>query len=158
MLCPFCGYESSKVLESRSTAEKLSIRRRRECESCQKRFTTYEKIEMLPLHVIKKNGSRVEYSREKLLNSINMACNKCNVSTEVVEEFIDNLEFELSASPKREINSCHLGEKILEYLKNIDEVAYLRYLSVFKRFRTSDDFIFEARNIEKRSAAITIKL
>jgi len=150
MLCPFCGHESSKVLESRSTAEKSSIRRRRECENCQKRFTTYEKIEFLPLIIIKKNGSREEYSRNKLFNSINLACNKCDINIDIIEDLIENIELEFSISAKREISSFYLGEKVLEELKKIDMVAYLRYASVFKQFKNIEDFISEIKNFDRQ--------
>lgn len=150
MLCPFCGHESSKVLESRSTAEKSSIRRRRECESCQKRFTTYEKIEFFPLTIIKKNGLREEYSRNKLFNSISLACNKCDVDIEIIEDLIDTLELELSISSKREISSFYLGERILEELKKIHPVAYLRYVSVFRQFNNIEDFMKEIKNFDRQ--------
>ncbi|MDD3014545.1 MAG: transcriptional regulator NrdR [Candidatus Gastranaerophilales bacterium] len=154
MLCPFCGHESSKVLESRSTAEKSSIRRRRECENCQKRFTTYEKIEFFPLIIVKKNGSREEYSRSKLFNSINTACNKCDINIDIIEDLIDNIEFEFSLSGKKEISSFYLGEKILEELKNIDMVAYLRYVSVFKQFKNIEDFVIEIKNFDRQLALV----
>jgi len=150
MLCPFCGHESSKVLESRSTAEKSSIRRRRECESCQKRFTTYEKIEFFPLIIIKKNGSREEYSRNKLFTSINTACNKCDIDIDYIEDLIDNIELEFSISSKREISSFYLGKKVLEELKKIDMVAYIRYVSVFKQFTSIEDFENEIKKFDRQ--------
>jgi len=148
MLCPYCNHESSKVLESRSTGEKSSIRRRRECENCQRRFTTYEKIEFFPLTIIKKNGLREEYSRNKLIKSINLACSKCNIKTGIIEDLADNLELELYMLSKREISSFYLGEKILEELKKIDTVAYIRYASVFRQFKNIEDFLTEIRNFD----------
>lgn len=154
MLCPFCGNESSKVLESRSTAEKASIRRRRECESCQKRFTTYEKIELFPLTIIKKDGLKEEYSRTKLYKSIKIACNKCNIENESIENIIDTLEQEFSFSAKREISSFYLGKRVLEELFHINAVAYLRYLSVFNEFSNIDDFKKEINSYNKQLSSV----
>lgn len=154
MLCPFCGYESSKVLESRSTAEKSSIRRRRECESCQRRFTTYEKIELMPILVIKKNGSREEYQREKLFSSIIKACNKCDIPLRTIDELIDSIELDFSLSGKREINSLNLGEKVLTALKALSEIAYIRYLSVFREFKTIDDFMQELKSLTRQMSLL----
>ena len=154
MLCPFCGFESSKVLESRSTSERTSIRRRRECENCQKRFTTYEKIELIPLLVIKKNGSREEYSRDKLINSVLKACNKCEVDVQTIQEIINNIELEISISGKKEVNTVFLGENILEFLKDLNEVAYIRYLSVFKEFKTINEFVNELNTLNKQATLV----
>jgi transcriptional repressor NrdR len=154
MLCPFCGNEDSKVLESRSTAEKSSIRRRRECESCQKRFTTYEKIELFPLTIIKKDGSREEYSRIKLFNSIKLACNKCNIDQTVIDDIIDFFEQEFSSSGKREISSFYLGKRVLEELKKIDIVPYLRYISVFKEFTSLEDFVDEIKDFDRQLSLV----
>ena len=150
MLCPICGFESSKVLESRTSSDKSSIRRRRECEGCQKRYTTYEKIEMVPLFVIKKNGAREEYSRDKLLNSIMMACKKCAIPEGIIEEIADRIELDLSIYGKREISTIYLGERILDTLKNINEVAYLRYLSIFREFKSAEDFRNEINSLSKQ--------
>lgn len=150
MLCPICGFESSKVLESRTSADKSSIRRRRECEGCQKRFTTYEKIELVPLFVIKKNGAREEYSRDKLLSSVMNSCKKCAIPAGIMEEIVDRLEVDLSIHGKREISTVYLGEHILESLKSINEVAYLRYLSIFREFKSAEDFRNEISSISKQ--------
>ncbi|EKE04370.1 MAG: hypothetical protein ACD_20C00085G0027 [uncultured bacterium] len=152
MICPFCGYENSKVLESRTTAEKSSIRRRRECERCQQRFTTYEKIEFSPLLVLKRNGSREEYSREKLFNSVLTACSKCDIHVEIIDEIITDIE--TSVSGKREISSFYLGEKLLEALKDLNQIAYVRYLSVFKRIKTLDELLTELKEYREQTTLV----
>lgn len=154
MLCPYCEHESSRVLESRTTAEKSCIRRRRECERCQKRFTTYEKIEFAPLTVLKKNGSREEYSREKLLSSIIRSANKCEVNIEDIELMIDKIELELSILGKKEVLSSVLGEKIIEKLKAINEIAYIRYLSAFKKIKSFDELILEIKMASEQSKSV----
>jgi len=150
MLCPYCSFENSKVLESRTTSEKSSIRRRRECEKCQKRFTTYEKIELAPLIVLKRNGSREEYSREKLFGSLISACSKSNIHVETLYDIIDEIEIELSQLGRREISTFYLGEKILEVLKDLNEIAYIRYASIFKEFKTLDDLTKEINQLRKQ--------
>lgn len=145
MLCPYCENESSRVLESRTTAEKSCIRRRRECEKCQQRFTTYEKIEFTPLYVLKRNGTREEYSREKLINSIIRAANKCPINIESILQVTDKIELELSICGKRDVQSSMLGEKILEKIKSLNEIAYIRYLSAFKKFANLDELMEEIK-------------
>lgn len=140
MQCPFCGFENSRVLESRGTGEKAAIRRRRECENCRKRFTTYEKIEIMPVLIKKKNGAREEYSRKKLFSSIINACNKCDISISKMDEIIDGIELEMSLSSKREFEADIMGQRILDALKPLSEVAYLRYMSVFNKFQSLKDF------------------
>lgn len=152
MICPFCGYENSKVLESRTTAEKSSIRRRRECESCQQRFTTYEKIEFSPLLILKRNGSREEYSREKLFNSVITACSKCDIHVEIIDAIITDIE--TSVSGKREISSFYIGERILEALKELNQIAYVRYLSVFKRIKTLEELFIELREYTEKTTLV----
>lgn len=147
MLCPFCSYENSKVLESRTTADKSSIRRRRECERCAKRFTTYERTERMPVLVIKRNGDREDYSREKLMNSIKKACHKCDLKFEQIEELVESIELELANIGRREISSTMLGKLILDRLKNLKKVAYLRYSSVYNQFNEPEDFLIEAKNL-----------
>ncbi|OGI27626.1 MAG: transcriptional regulator NrdR [Candidatus Melainabacteria bacterium RIFOXYA12_FULL_32_12] len=152
MLCPFCGYENSKVLESRTTAEKSSIRRRRECENCQQRFTTYEKIEFSPILVLKRNGSREEYSREKLFNSVINACSKCDIHVEIIDEIINDIESSIAG--KREVSSFYIGERILEALKELNQIAYIRYLSVFKRYKTLDDLLEEIQELKEATSTV----
>ena len=143
MICPFCSHEDTKVLESRMSSEKACIRRRRECENCQQRFTTYERVEISPVMVIKKNKAKEEYSREKIIKSINNSCVKYEIEQEIIREIAARIEFGISLLGKKEITSAYIGEKILEYLKPVNEIAYLRYLSVFKRFETIEDLYKE---------------
>ena len=132
MKCPFCSYEESKVIDSRPTDEGERIRRRRECLNCQKRFTTYEVIESLPIIVIKKDKSREVFNREKLLNGLLRACEKRPVSLEDLEKLIDGIELSLQNSLDREVSSERIGELVMDGLKDIDEVAYVRFASVYR--------------------------
>jgi transcriptional repressor NrdR len=156
MLCPYCNYESSKVLESRTSSEKACIRRRRECEQCGKRFTTYERVEIMPVTILKKDGSREDYSREKLFTSIKVACHKCDFSPEKIDEMIDAIENELSQLSRREVSAILIGNLILDKLKDTDNIAYLRYSSVFKDFKTVDEFISEANKLILETTTKTI--
>lgn len=149
MICPFCNHEDTKVLESRMSSEKACIRRRRECENCQQRFTTYERVEISPIMVIKKNKSKEEYSREKIIKSISNACVKYEIEQEIIQEIAARIEFGISILGKKEITSAYIGEKILEYLKPVNEIAYLRYLSVFKKFETIEELYKEINLSEK---------
>ncbi|OGH95727.1 MAG: transcriptional regulator NrdR [Candidatus Melainabacteria bacterium GWA2_34_9] len=143
MICPFCSHEDTKVLESRMSSEKACIRRRRECENCQQRFTTYERVEISPVMVIKKNKAKEEYSREKIIKSISNSCVKYEIEQEIIQEISARIEFGISLLGKKEITSAYIGEKILEYLKPVNEIAYLRYLTVFKKFETIEDLYKE---------------
>jgi transcriptional repressor NrdR len=143
MKCPFCGYEESKVIDSRPTDDGERIRRRRECISCQKRFTTYEIIESLPLIVIKKDKSRQAFDRQKLLNGMLRACEKRPVSIESLEIAVDSIENSLQNSLDREIASTKIGELTMDKLKDIDEVAYVRFASVYRQFRDINTFMDE---------------
>ncbi len=145
--CPFCQQNDSRVLESRLSEENTSIRRRRECESCKKRFTTYERIESIQLLVIKSSGDREPYSREKLLTGIVTACRKTTVNAAQIQELIDGLELELQILGKREINSKFLGELILKRLQLLNEVAYVRFASVYRQFQSVEDFIQELNQL-----------
>lgn len=147
MLCPYCNFEDSKVIESRATAEKSSIRRRRECEKCQARFTTYEKVEISPFIVVKKNGNREEYSREKLLASILNAVKNSDSDINVYEEITDNIEQELFKATRREITSSNIGEKAIEFLKPVNKLAYIRYKSIFKEYKTIDQLARELQEL-----------
>jgi len=149
MICPFCRNEDTKVLESRLSSEKTCIRRRRECENCQQRFTTYERVEVSPVMVVKKNKTKEEYSREKIIKSISSSCVKYEIEQEIIQEIAARIEFEISLPGKKEISSTYLGEKILEYLKPVNEIAYLRYLSVFKKFETIEDIYKEIKSSER---------
>ncbi len=143
MKCPFCGYEESKVIDSRPTDEGEKIRRRRECLKCEKRFTTYEMIESLPIIVVKKDKSRQQFNREKLLNGMLRACEKRPVSIETVEHAIDDIELVIQNSLDREVTSERIGELVMEKLKGIDEVAYVRFASVYRQFQDIDTFMDE---------------
>ena len=143
MRCPFCGYEESKVIDSRPTDEGEKIRRRRECLQCQKRFTTYEIIETLPIVVVKKDKSRQVFDRTKLIGGMLRACEKRPVPLEVIEEAVDDIETALQNSIDREVTSIKIGELAMDKLKNIDEVAYVRFASVYRQFRDINSFMDE---------------
>ena len=133
MKCPFCGYTESKVIDSRPTDEGSRIRRRRECLSCMKRFTTYEIIESLPIIVVKKDKSREAFDRNKLLNGLLRACQKRPVSIETLEKAVDDIEVQIQNSLDREVTATRIGEYAMEKLKDIDEVAYVRFASVYRQ-------------------------
>lgn len=143
MKCPFCGFEESRVIDSRPTDEGERIRRRRECLQCQKRFTTYEIIENLPVIVIKKDRSREVFSRDKLLNGLMRACEKRPVSIDMLERVIDDIESTLQNSLDREVTSEHIGELVMDKLKDVDEVAYVRFASVYRQFKDINTFMAE---------------
>lgn len=145
--CPFCGFDESKVIDSRPTDEGVRIRRRRECLSCQKRFTTYEIIESLPLLVIKKDNSREAFDRNKLLNSLLRACEKRTVSFDELQKAVDEIENILQNSLDREITSQKIGELAMEKLMALDEVAYVRFASVYRQFRDINIFMDELKKL-----------
>lgn len=145
MKCPFCGYKESKVIDSRPADEGASIRRRRECLACQKRFTTYETVERLPLVVVKRDGSRQTFDRVKLINGMVRACEKRPVTLAQLEEVADNIEQDLQSSLEREISTVEIGERVMEYLKDIDEVAYVRFASVYRSFKDINTFMDELK-------------
>ena len=140
MKCPFCGYSESKVIDSRPTDENERIRRRRECIQCSKRFTTYETIEDVPVIVIKKDRSREVFDRNKILKGMLRACEKRKVTVAELDEKIDEIEAQLQSSVDREVSSSRIGELIMEKLKEIDEVAYVRFASVYKEFDSAESF------------------
>lgn len=147
MRCPFCGNEDNKVVDSRPSREGQAVRRRRECISCSKRFTTYEYVEKVPLMIIKKDGGREPFSRDKLITGIELSCKKRPVSTEKIEKIVENIESEVISLSKKEIPSFEIGEKIMIELKKIDEIAYVRFASVYKQFRDKEDFINELKTM-----------
>lgn len=151
MKCPFCSYEESKVIDSRPTDEGERIRRRRECLKCGKRFTTYEMIESLPIIVIKKDSSREPFNREKLLNGMIRACEKRQVSLETLEKAIDDIEQTIQNSMDREVSSDKIGELVMEKLKGIDEVAYVRFASVYRQFKDINTFMDELNKLLEKS-------
>ena len=147
MRCPFCGYEESKVIDSRPTDEGARIRRRRECLSCKKRFTTYEVVESLPIVVVKRDKSREQFDRTKLINSLMRTCEKRTVSLETLEKAVDEIESSLQSSLDREVSSLQIGELAMDKLKGIDEVAYVRFASVYRQFRDINTFMDELNNL-----------
>ncbi len=147
MKCPFCSFEESKVIDSRPTDEGERIRRRRECMSCGKRFTTYEIIESVPIVVVKKDKSREVFDRDKLFNGMMRACEKRPVSVEVIERAIDEIEAELQNSLDREVTSVKIGEYVMDKLKDIDEVAYVRFASVYRQFKDINTFMSELKKL-----------
>ena len=147
MRCPFCNYSESKVVDSRPAEEGTTIRRRRECLSCQKRFTTYEIMERLPLIVIKKDGSRQIFDKVKLLNSMIRACDKRQVAISVLDKIASDIEQELQNSLEREVSSKEIGELVMEKLKKIDEVAYVRFASVYRQFKDINTFLSELNKL-----------
>ena len=151
MRCPFCGYEESKVIESRPTDEGERIRRRRECTRCGKRFTTYEIIESVPILVVKKDKSREAFDRNKLMTGMLRACEKRQVSVETIEKAVSEIEAALQNSLEREVTSVKVGELVMEKLKEIDEVAYVRFASVYKHFKDVNAFMDELSSfLEKK--------
>ena len=143
MKCPFCGWAESKVIDSRPTDEGERIRRRRECVACGKRFTTYEIIETVPVIVVKKDKSREAFDRVKLFNGMLRACEKRSVSIAQIEKAVSDIEAELQNSLDREVTSVHIGELAMDKLKNLDEVAYVRFASVYRQFRDINTFMEE---------------
>lgn len=143
MKCPFCGYTESKVIDSRPTDESERIRRRRECMSCSKRFTTYEIIESVPVIVVKRDKSRESFNREKLFNGMLRACEKRPVSVEDLEKAVNEIETEIQNSLDREVTSVKIGELAMEKLKDLDEVAYVRFASVYRQFKDINTFMDE---------------
>ncbi len=146
MKCPFCGFEESKVIDSRPTDEGEKIRRRRECIKCTKRFTTYEIIENVPILVVKKDKTRETFDRSKLIKGMVIACQKRPVSIETIEKAVDEIETTLQNSLDREVTSVHIGELVMEKLKEIDQVAYVRFASVYKQFKDVNAFMEELSN------------
>ena len=147
MKCPYCENEDSKVIDSRHTEDGRAIRRRRECEKCGRRFTTYEKIEEMILMVIKKDGSRQAFDRNKLLNGIIRACEKRPVSIAEMEKIVDDIERGLTNTMEKEVDSKLIGELVMEKLKDIDEVAYVRFASVYRQFTDVNTFVKEVESL-----------
>ena len=149
MKCPFCAFEESKVIDSRPTDEGERIRRRRECIKCGKRFTTYEIIESVPIFFIKKDKSREAFDRNKLLGGMMRACEKRQVTIETLEKAVDEIEANLQNSLDREVTSIHIGELAMDKLKDIDEVAYVRFASVYRHFKDINAFMDELSTLLK---------
>ena len=147
MKCPFCGYTDSKVIDSRPAEDGTTIRRRRECLECQKRFTTYETVESLPMVVIKKDNSRQSFDRTKILNGMVKACEKRPVSMAELEAAADEIEQIIQNSLDREVSASQIGELVMERLKPLDEVAYVRFASVYRQFKDINSFMQELNKI-----------
>lgn len=147
MKCPFCAYLESKVVDSRPADEGASIRRRRECLSCHKRFTTYETMESLPLMVVKKDGSRQSFDRNKVMNGLIRACEKRPVSFSTMEEIVNEIEQTLHLVLEREVSSAEIGELVMERLKKVDEVSYVRFASVYRQFKDINTFMRELNKL-----------
>lgn len=154
MRCPYCGETESKVIDSRPADDGERIRRRRECLSCEKRFTTYESIETVPLMVIKKDGSREAFDRQKLLTGLVRACQKRPVSLDTLENAVDQIEQALFNSLSREVSSLEVGELAMKELKAIDEVAYVRFASVYRQFSDINTFMDELKDLLNRKSMI----
>ena len=148
MKCPYCGFTESKVIDSRPTDESSAIRRRRECHKCGKRFTTYEKLESVSIVVIKKDLSRQEFDRNKILKGIITACEKRPISLAQMEKVADDIESELYQSMEREVDTATIGEKVMEKLRELDDVAYVRFASVYKRFDDIETFMKELEGMK----------
>ena len=149
MRCPYCGYKESKVIDSRPAEEGSSIRRRRECLSCAKRFTTYETVESLPMVVIKKDGSRQSFDKSKLINGMVRACDKRKVPLPVLEKIADEIEQELQNALEREVSTDVICEKVMDKLKNLEAVAYVRFASVYSEFKDINTFMDELKKVLK---------
>ncbi|HDK7174676.1 TPA: transcriptional repressor NrdR [Clostridium botulinum] len=151
MKCPYCAYGESKVVDSRSTEDGSSIRRRRECLKCNRRYTTYEKIETTPILVIKKNMSREYFDRNKIVNGLMKACQKRPVSRKHIEQIADEVERHISNEMLTEVNTDEIGQIIMKNLKKIDEVSYVRFASVYRQFKDINTFMEEIKNLMEKN-------
>jgi transcriptional repressor NrdR len=147
MNCPFCSHYESKVVDSRPTDEGQAIRRRRECMACSKRFTTYEKVDEIPLIVVKKNGNREPYNRNKVLNGVIRSCEKRPVSLKDIEQLVDGIEKQIYNTMEREITTELIGNLVIDKIKDLDEVAYVRFASVYREFKDINTFMNEVKKI-----------
>jgi transcriptional repressor NrdR len=150
MKCPFCGHPEDKVVDSRTIKEGELIRRRRECLACTKRFTTYERIEEIPLMVAKKDGRREPFDRSKIVIGVLKACEKRPVGIEQIEDLVDRIEKSINSSMEKEVSSETVGAMVMEELKNLDEVAYVRFASVYRQFKDIDEFMDVVKNLYRQ--------
>jgi transcriptional repressor NrdR len=150
--CPFCGHLEDKVIDSRTTATGEVIRRRRECEACARRFTSYERVEDLGKAVVKKDGRREAFERQKLVRGLRIACNKRPVSIERIESIADSIEQEIQSIDGPEVRATELGERVMRHLREVDDVAYVRFASVYRSFRDIDEFHAELGKLVKAKA------
>lgn len=148
MICPFCGHSETKVVDSRDTNDEKAIRRRRECEKCQARFSTYEEMEIMRLTVIKRDGNKQDYDRKKIEIGIRKSLEKRPVSEDKINKVVGDIEYDIQARESGEITSKEIGKMILDKLKEIDDVAYLRFASVYKSFKSADSFRKEMEKME----------
>jgi transcriptional repressor NrdR len=153
MNCPFCGHKEDKVIDSRESKEGDVIRRRRQCLGCERRFTTYERSDEIPYMVVKKDGRREKFDRQKVLNGLLKACEKRPVPMAKLAEVVDTVEARLADNPDREISTAEIGEMLMEHLKNLDKIAYVRFASVYRDFQDVEAFLNELKNLvlHKRS-------
>lgn len=147
MRCPFCGKENTRVIDSRPAEDGLSIRRRRQCDECEKRFTTYEKVETIPLVVIKKDNSREPYDRGKVASGVFRSCHKRPISVDQINQVVDEIENALYNMEEKEIPSSLIGQMLMERLRGLDPVAYVRFASVYREFKDVDSFMDELKSI-----------
>ena len=150
MICPFCGHKQDRVVDSRESKEGETIRRRRQCLACERRFTTYERIDEIPYMVVKKDGRREKFDRQKVLAGMLKACEKRPVSMGRLAEIVDEVEGRLSDNPEREISTTEVGEMLMERLRSLDKIAYVRFASVFRDFQDVEAFLSELKNLIKK--------
>jgi transcriptional repressor NrdR len=152
MKCPYCGCQQDKVVDSRASREERAVRRRRECLECGKRFTTYEYVEQIPLTVIKRDKRREPFDREKLFNGINTACKKRSVSRQAIEEIVDRITETIEKLSKVEVESREIGKLVMEELAHVDDVAYIRFASVYREFKDKGEFISEIKEMPSKAS------
>ena len=152
MMCPFCSHQETKVIDTR-TSQQYVIRRRRECLKCERRFTTYEKIEESPIKVIKKDGTRVPFDREKIRSGLEKACYKRPISDEQIQQVVADIESDLYETLDREVPSRYIGEKVMDALRTLDHVAFVRFASVYREFKDVNDFVEELGSMLKQRSS-----
>ncbi len=152
MRCPYCKNTKDKVVDSRTAADGTSIRRRRECDACGRRYTTYEKVEEVPFFVIKKNGTRVPFDRDRIRNGVVKACEKRPVSAEQVDALLDDIEARINEMFDKEVASKFIGNMVMDSLQELDQVAYVRFASVYREFKDVNEFVHELRRIVERES------
>lgn len=150
MNCPFCGYKQDRVIDSRESKEGDVIRRRRQCLECGRRFTTYERIDEIPYMVVKKDGRREKFDRQKVLSGLLKACEKRPIAMARLAEVVDSVEAKLAESPEREISTTEIGEMIIEHLRALDKIAYVRFASVYRDFQDVEAFLNELKNLMRQ--------
>ena len=158
MKCPFCGFEEDKVVDSRSSKEGQAVRRRRECLKCEKRFTTYEYVETVPLTIIKNDQRREPYERQKLLSGMIAACTKRPISMEQIDAIVDRIENEVQKLSKTEIPASEIGKLVMDELYKLDDVAYVRFASVYRKFKDKGEFVTEVKELDARTNVHHVKI